>query len=251
MKKSFGQHYLKDERIAKKIVDIARLVLGDMVIEVGPGDGVLTRQIIKQINEDNLTLIEADRDLIAGLKHNFSRAKIIQYDAAQISFDALVLSREWKLVSNLPYNAGNAIIMNALSGLRPPIKMVVMLQKEVAQKVVAMPGEMSLLSVAVQLYTTPKKFFDVKPGSFVPAPSVMSSVLILDFDKKCANPESVIALAKKGFSSRRKQLHKNLSEAKIAPSQKIKETLRALDINPAVRAQELSISDWVALQNLL
>jgi len=129
--------------------------------------------------------------------------------------------------------------------------MVVMVQKEVAERMVALPGDMSLLSVAVQIYTDPKIIFDVKAESFVPPPAVTSSVLVLDFEKKCENPEAIIKLAKLGFLARRKQLHKNLATVRIAPSAKIKEILLSLKLSEKSRAQELGVIDWVTLQSLL
>ena len=251
MKKSFGQHFLKDERIAKKIVGSADLHYLDLVVEVGPGEGALTHEIIKLVAEKNLILIEADRDLIPALEQNFYHTKIIKGDAAQISFDMLTTDYNWKFISNLPYNAGNAILMNVLSCKNPPKLAVVMLQKEVAQKIIAKPGDMGILSVAVQLYARTRKLFDVKPGSFLPPPEVMSSVLMLEPNQICSNPEAVIQLAKKGFSSRRKQLHRNLQEAGVAKSAEIQAALMSLGISKTARAQELSITHWVALYNLL
>lgn len=249
MKKSFGQHFLKDESIAKKIVDAAEIQEKDLVVEVGPGAGFLTKDIVSRA--DNLILIEADRDLIPNLEKKFSQTQIIQNDAAQVDYDEITKNRPWKFISNLPYNAGNAIIMKALSAKNPPRKMIIMVQKEVAERMVASAGEMSLLSVAVQIYTNPKIIFDVKPESFVPPPAVTSSVLVLDFNKKSENPEAIIKLAKFGFLARRKQLHKNLSAARIAPSTKIKEILLSLELSEKSRAQELGVMDWVTLQSLL
>lgn len=251
MKKSFGQHFLNDQTIAQKIVDLAELDRSDFVIEVGPGAGVLTQEIIKQVEQENVTLIEADRDLLPKLEHNFYGVKIIQDDAGNIDYDKITQDRSWKFVSNLPYNAGNAILMKVLSSRNPPSKLVIMLQKEVADRIVAQPGQMSLLSVAVRMYADPTKIFDVKPESFNPPPKVISSVLVLDFAKKHENPESIIKLAKIGFSSRRKQLHKNIANTDVASSDKVKQALLSLDLPETARAQELNIKDWINLESLL
>ena len=252
-KKSFGQHFLKDDTLCERIVDAAQIESGDLVVEVGPGQGALT----KYLPHDRTILVELDRDLIDDLRGRYPVTTIVHEDATRINFDNLVGDRPWVLIGNLPYNVGNAIIMNALRtvgagrrsapthGLR---RLVVMVQKEVADRMLAPPGSnRSVLSVAVQLYGDVSRVMDVKPGSFVPPPNVMSSVIRLDIAPKADDPEVVMTIVSAGFSSRRKQLHKNLSQAKIASSDKVKTALAHMGVREDVRAQDVSIDQWIAL----
>ncbi|MDP2631574.1 MAG: rRNA adenine dimethyltransferase family protein, partial [Candidatus Uhrbacteria bacterium] len=144
-KKSFGQHFLHDKKIVEKIVKSAELSSVDFIVEVGPGEGAMTKEIVDSppfkggvmggSGKTQLILIEADQDLIPGLESKFTNAKIIQADAAKVDYTKLVPKKKsWMLVGNLPYNAGNAIIMNALASERPPLRLVVMVQKEVADR---------------------------------------------------------------------------------------------------------------------
>ncbi|MBT3230552.1 ribosomal RNA small subunit methyltransferase A [Candidatus Uhrbacteria bacterium] len=245
MKKSYGQHFLISDSVVDKIIAAADLKSGDFVVEVGPGQGALTGELINKVGE--LVLIEADRDLIDGLNTDFSKAQIIHADAARVDIDSIVEDRPWIFVSNLPYNAANAILMNMLTAKNPPSASVVMVQKEVGDKIMAKPGNMSVLSVATQIYTKPSRVCIVKPGSFNPPPKIDSVVLRLESKVAPSNAEEVIGLAKIGFSSRRKQLHRNLVSAKVAPSDRIKKILVELGLKETVRAQELSVQDWVEL----
>ncbi len=262
MKKSYGQHFLKDESLITKIVAAAQIDADELVVEVGPGQGALTAYL----PQDRCFLIEADADLIGDLQTHFPETTIVHADATSVDYKELIGDRPWLLIGNLPYNAANAIIMNALKqgltlarsdlgkvkpwrGLR---RLIVMVQKEVAQRMIASPGtHMSVLSVAVQLYGTPTRVMDVKPGSFQPPPKVMSSVIRLDVDPKVGDPEPVIALASAGFSARRKQLHKNLAAAGITTSQQTKDALEQIGLRSDIRAQDLSVDDWVRLAKIV
>lgn len=260
LKKSFGQHFLNDKKIAEKIVDSADFKSVDFVIEVGPGEGALTDFIGEKSKHQNpnieIKLVEADKDLIENLKAKYPDAEVIKADAVQIDFYKITKNKKWLLIGNLPYSASSAIIMNALSSKNPPIELVVMTQKEQADRILGLPGSMGVLSVATGLYAKPQKLFNVKPGSFTPPPKVVSTVLKLKTpskidDLKKDQIESVVKLAKAGFSSRRKQLHRNLKDAGIADSDTTKKILEKLGYSPTARAEELSVSEWLKLANKL
>lgn len=247
-KKSYGQHFLRHEALAKKIVGLAHTSKFDAVVEVGPGPGTLT----KWIDHPRLALIEADKDYIAQLKKDYPKAVVIHADAAKANYEECIHKlgniRRWLLLGNLPYNASAAIIMQALRSPHPPAEMVVMVQKEQADRMLARAGEMGLLSVAVQLYAEVERLGEVPPGAFVPPPKVQSSVIRLRRHKFLPDRiEEIITLAKIGFSSRRKQLHKNLAAADVATSEKVKKTLERYGLRAHSRAQELSAADWVAI----
>jgi 16S rRNA (adenine1518-N6/adenine1519-N6)-dimethyltransferase len=246
-KKSFGQHFLRDQSVLDKIVAAADIGPHDLVVEIGPGRGALTGRLADV--GDRLILVEADRELIPELETRFPQAKIVQADAAHVDYGELVGEREWVLVGNLPYNAGNAIIRQALTSAHPPKRQVVMLQREVGEKMLAKPGDMSILSVAVQMYADVKRIGTVKPGAFVPPPKVDSIVLLLMPNQKSSNPEAVIALAKTAFAHKRKQMHRTLADAGIGSSESLKAKLNSLSLSEQARPEEVSIGQWIELAN--
>ncbi|MBU4452696.1 ribosomal RNA small subunit methyltransferase A [Patescibacteria group bacterium] len=250
-KKSYGQHFLKDESVIDKIIKSADLSSKDFVVEVGPGDGALTHQITRLTSPTRPILIEADSDLLSNLRTQFPKAELIHADAVQVKIDEIVKNKPWIFISNLPYNSANAILMNMLTAKNPPKRSVVMVQKEVGDKMMAGPGDMTVLSVAVQMYVKPTRVCVVKPGCFQPQPKVDSVVLRLDKVEALDNAEDIIKLAKIGFSSRRKQLHRNLADAKVARSDALKKILQELNLSPTVRAQELSTAQWIKIHSLL
>lgn len=249
-KKSFGQHFLSDTSIAQKIVEAAGVKPDEMVIEVGPGKGALT-DLLQETANAGLCLIEADKDFLEDLTERYPDAALSNADAATIDFDSITNERPWVFVSNLPYNAANAIIMNALTATNPPARLIVMVQKEVADRMLGLEGSRGVLSVAIGLYTDVERLFNVKPGSFQPSPKVDSSVLRLTLNKKHEDPEAVIRLAKAGFSSRRKQLHRNLADHNVSDSEATKAALEQLNLTPNARAEELSLEQWVSLYESL
>ncbi len=268
-KKSFGQHWLKSQAIVRKIVDAADLKKTDCVLEIGPGKGVLTEALLEK--SDNVTAVEADHDLYGFLEKKFGdRIKLVKGDVIKKSNKELVAScscslkktceKRYKLVANLPYNITSAVMAKFLIEQPRPSRMVVMIQREVADRITAKPGDMGLLSVVCQLFADIKKVCIVKPGSFSPPPKVQSTVLRFDLIPpskqkiRAHEAEAIIRLAKAGFSNRRKQLHRNLADARVVSSDKTKQVLAKLKLSEMARAQELSIKNWVqfykAISNL-
>ncbi|MCR4312377.1 MAG: 16S rRNA (adenine(1518)-N(6)/adenine(1519)-N(6))-dimethyltransferase RsmA [Candidatus Uhrbacteria bacterium] len=246
-KKSYGQHFLRDTSAINTIVSATDPASVDLVVEAGPGLGALTDCLAPLAKR--LVLIEADRELIPGLEKKFSTAEIVQGDAAVVDYAVMADDLRWVFVSNLPYNAASAIIMAVLSCDKPPERLVVMVQREVGERMLAAPGDMSLLGVAIQMYAQVKRVLLVKPGAFVPPPKVDSMVVQLT-PKAYAdapNREDIIGLAKIGFANRRKQLHRNLADAGYAASDKVKQHLRDLGLSEQARAQELSLEHWMTL----
>lgn len=251
-KKSFGQHFLTNKELAKRIVGAAETAKFDAVVEIGPGPGTLTQWI----KHPRLVLIEADRDFIPELKENFPKAEVIQADAAKANYARCLKKfgdiHNWVLLGNLPYNSSAAIIMQALRSPNPPAEMLVMVQKEQADRMMARAGEMGLLSVAVQLYASVERVMEIGPAAFNPPPKVQSSVIRLVRHKFIPERvEEIITLAKMGFASRRKQLQKNLSAADVATPEEVKAALEECGLRANSRAQELSADDWVMLADLL
>jgi 16S rRNA (adenine1518-N6/adenine1519-N6)-dimethyltransferase len=231
------------------IIDAAQIEKNDLVIEVGPGAGALTQALPFEKGEsEGVILIEADRELLPHLSDRFPSAKILHADAAQVDYDALTNGRPWIFVSNLPYNAGNAILETVLRSRYLPKRCVVMVQKEVGERMMASPGDMSLLSVAIQTYCAVERVCMVKPDAFTPPPKVDSIVLrfvphsIPDLAR--SYPEQVIALARIGFAHRRKQLRSTLVSAGVAPIDRIDAVFARLHLSSTVRPQELSVVQW-------
>ncbi|MBU0530994.1 MAG: 16S rRNA (adenine(1518)-N(6)/adenine(1519)-N(6))-dimethyltransferase RsmA [Candidatus Uhrbacteria bacterium] len=272
-KKSFGQHWLKNAAVMNKIVAAAEIKHTDRVVEVGPGRGALTKYLVEKAKQ--VVVVEADRDLIEPLQKKFGdKIDIIHADVKKVSNRDLVSpcsllhthrpkeckydrvakrDTRYKLVGNLPYNIASAIVVKFLVEDPRPTRMVVMVQKEVADRMLAKPGDMGVLSVICQLYANIKRVTNVKPGSFHPPPQVDSTVLQFDpvpVSRKKLRPleaEAIIHLAKAGFANRRKQLSKNLSTSRIIGADRAKEILKSLKLPETARAQELSVEQWISL----
>jgi|GEM_PF-421798 len=277
-KKSYGQHFLHEASVIEKIITAAEIAPGDVVVEAGPGRGALTEKIAELTNP---ILIEADGDLIPELTAKYPEATIIHADAAQVDYDDITQnnrpldpslslrvgsklssdsepplppptsSTPWVFISNLPYNAGNAIVMQVLTAKHPPKHLVIMVQKEVGERMLGVKGAESVLTVATNLYARVERVCKVAPGAFTPPPKVDSVVLKLIPYASAIDREKVIGLAKIGFHNRRKQLHRNLSEEGIASSEKIKEFLSGFGLSALARAEELSLENWIKLSEML
>ena len=181
-KKSLGQHFLVDRRVLSRIVAAAELSEGDTVVEVGPGRGLLTDQLAARAGR--VAAVELDGELAAALEARYQdlpHVSIVSADARDIDIDSLVgPGTSYKLVANLPYYAASIIVRRFLESEHSPDIMVFMVQREVAERMTAAPGRMSLLSVGVQLYGEPRVVCQVPPGAFRPRPKVSSTVVRVD-----------------------------------------------------------------------
>lgn len=252
-KKSFGQHFLHDASVIQKILAAVPWDSAKKIVEVGPGRGALTVPMYAKLSEEgranDLVLIELDADLLLDLRERFPEAEIVHADAAQVDWAKITGGDSWLMVSNLPYNAGTAIVNEAFWGVHPPATAVVMLQKEVGERILAKPPDMSVLSVAMQLKTQAKRVCNVKPGAFIPPPKVDSIVLSLTatsaYEQRQA--EQIVALAKKGFAHARKQLKQTLAHAGEGDREEIGKVLTLAGLSPLARPEELSLMVWAAL----
>lgn len=255
-KKSFGQHFLHDAAIIEKILAAAHLDVAKKIVEVGPGRGALTYPLYTKLEEkgraQDLVLVELDTDLLESLRQHFPLATLVHADAAQVDWAALVGEDSWMLVSNLPYNAGTAIVNEAFWCSHPPVAAVVMLQKEVGERIVAIPPNMSVLSVAMQLQTKGKKVCVVKPGAFTPPPKVDSMVLLLEMYEQYPrkDAERIVLLAKKGFAHPRKQLRQTLAQAGVGEKERIGQVLESQGLSALARPEELSLAAWASLAKM-
>lgn len=247
--KRLGQHFLVDKAALAAIVDAADITHGDRVLEIGPGLGVLTRALIEQGAE--ITAIERDRRFVDYLDHSLIRAnrRIIPGDAAKMDWDELMGDRPWKFVANLPYSITSLALRKALYSKNPPKNLVVLVQREVAERAIARDGKTSLLSLMVALASSSAKIVTRVPaGAFFPPPNVESAILRITpmsnaerTERWGIDPEFIMSIAKKGFAHPRKLLTSNLGLKEIAIE----------GVNEKARAEELSPEDWARLANIL
>jgi len=220
-KKSLGQNFLKDESILNRIVDVANLTSEDVVIEIGPGMGVLTEKLVQHCKK--VIAIELDDrliDLLHSKLRNFENVEIVHGDVLKINLPELVEGEKlqvkgYKVVANIPYYITAPIIKLFLETKYPPNEMILMVQKEVAERICAKAGEMSILAVAVQYYADPEYLFTVPKESFEPAPKVESAVIKITYNMQpiTNNKEETkkfFRIVRAGFSAKRKTLANNL-----------------------------------------
>ena len=252
-KKSLGQNFLVDRRIVSRILAAADLSPNDTILEIGPGRGILTRPLAERAA--SLTAIELDNYLAAALTTEFAEhphVRIVHADAREFSIASVIPSdAPYKLIANLPYYAAQPIIRRFLEDERKPALMVVMVQREVARNMTAAPGDMSLLSVATQLYGRPRIVASVPPRAFRPAPKVTSAIVRIDVFSKPALPRDSIdaffTLVRAGFSAPRKQVHNCLQQGLSISRHDAENILTQAGIDPKRRPQTLSLEDWDSL----
>lgn len=252
--KSKGQNFLIDDNIVKKIITAADLLPTDKILEIGPGLGVLTSELLKVSGE--VWAAELDKKIIEFLKVNYFRdletgkLKLIEGDALKINFRELGLT-DWsfKIVANLPYCLTSKFFRQFLEFGPKSTEIIVMIQKEVALRLMARQGEMNLLALSAQFFSEPKMLFTVPRSCFWPEPEVESAVVQLKLKKKLPSVDikQLFRIARIGFSAKRKQLHNNLSGGLKIKSVEVKRILAELGLREDVRAQDLRVEDWIKL----
>ncbi len=254
-RKGLGQNFLISEGILSRIVDAAALDPADVVVEVGAGLGTLTRRLARRAGR--VLAIELDERLIPVLRHGlapYEHVEIIHGDVLALEPGDLV-SPPYKVVANLPYYITSAILRHFLEGRAKPSLLVVTVQKEVADRIVAHPGEMSLLAVSVQFFGRPKVVAKVLPGAFYPSPGVRSAVVRIDVHPSPEMPpdqvESFFDVVRAGFAQRRKQLRNSLSQGLSLPVEGVVQALHRAGLDEKQRPQELSVESWVRLHGEL
>lgn len=254
-RRELGQNFLVDQRYLSHILHAAEIDPQDTIIEVGPGLGVLTEKLA---DVARLVIgVEVDPVLARHLETSLADREnvlILQRDVLELDPAELITSSSgcpYKVVANLPYSVASAVLRHFLEASIKPTLVVVLVQKEVAQRITASPGQMSLLSVAVQLYGKPKIILKIPPTAFHPRPKVESALIRIEILPQPAlevgDVEAFFSLVRAGFAHRRKQLHNSLSGELSVPGSTIKEALSRAGIEPSRRAQSLSIEEWGSL----
>jgi 16S rRNA (adenine1518-N6/adenine1519-N6)-dimethyltransferase len=254
-RKSLGQHFLVDEDAVLQILKAAELTTKDTVIEVGPGLGVMTDQLAKNVGR--VVAVELDDRLSEILTEKFANkgnVEIIHADILSTDLAALIgrtKSNDYKVVANLPYYITSAVIRYFLEAEIKPERLVLMTQKEVAEQITAQPGAMSLLSVSVQVYGKPQIISIVPAGSFYPPPNVDSAILKIDVYPRShlglKDIEGFFTIVKAGFSANRKQIINPLSHQLEMDRPEVLAILEKAGIDYHRRAETLTIEEWKRL----
>ena len=256
--KGLGQNFIADQAVVEKIVAAAELDSDDIVLEIGAGLGTMTTLLARDAGR--VAAVELDQRLIPVLQSELAgldNVTLTQGDILALDPAALVggLDLPYKVVANLPYYITSAVLRHLLECASKPRRMVLTVQREVAERIVAKPGRMSLLAVSVQFYGRPKLLFRIKPGSFYPAPRVQSAVVRVDVPTTppvLVEDEGVFfRIVKAGFSQRRKQLRNALSAGLRQQPAEVAARLKQVDVDPRRRAETLNLDEWARISHVL
>ena len=248
-KKSLGQHWLKDPEILADIAEAAELTGDDVVLEIGPGLGTLTSRLLARAN--SVTAVEFDADLARKLPGQFPGKKLTVVNQDILQFDLNQLPKNYKVVANVPYYITSKIVEKLMTAENKPSIAVLLVQKEVAERIAAEAGNMSILSVSVQIFAEAEVDIEVPRQFFTPPPKVDSQVVVLRTrDDPLITPEDqrdFFRIVKAGFSAKRKKLRSSLSGGLGIDKSVAEELLKNAGISPDARAEDLAIEDWKRL----
>jgi len=255
-KKGLGQNFLIDENAFDMIIGAADLKTSDNIIEVGPGTGFLTERLIEK--SKHVIAVEYDRDMVDLLNGRFKKAKnltIILSDILKFKIqDSRFKIQKYKVVANIPYYITSPLIKHFLQSECPPSVMILLVQKEVAEKVCGITGK-SLITIETQLFGKPEIVGIVPSSSFYPAPKIDSAILkIVVFRKPLVAEDRLddfMRLVKHGYSQKRKKLNNTLGAGLHIKPSEMSEILKGADINPDLRPENLEIEDWKRLLEVL
>lgn len=251
-KKSLGQHWLHDQKTLHAIAAEAQITPKDTVLEIGPGLGTLTKLLTE--SAQRVIAVEVDETLAHKLPERVPAAnlEVIQQDI--LRFDFSTLPEGFKIVANIPYYLTSNLIRVLSESLNSPVVAVLLIQKEVAERLTAKPGAMSILSVTAQFYWQVERGIIVPASLFTPPPKVDSQVVILQKPKKQAygsvDTAMFFRLVKAGFSQRRKTLLNSLSAGLRISKDDVKDLCQRAKIDAGRRAQTLSLDEWYALYSV-
>jgi 16S rRNA (adenine1518-N6/adenine1519-N6)-dimethyltransferase len=252
-KKSLGQHWLKDRDILSVIADAADISDTDTVLEIGPGLGTLTSELLRRA--EKVVAVELDQDLAAKLPAQFpgKNLEVIQQDI--LSFDTSSLPANYVVVANVPYYITSKIIQMLLGAANKPRTIVLLIQKEVAERLAAEPGDLSILAISAQVYADVELGEVVPAAFFTPPPQVDSQVVILQTRSTPLldgiDEKQFFKVVKAGFSAKRKMLRSSLAGGLGISKDEVEELLGKAGINPNSRAEELTIPEWLTLAKIV
>lgn len=250
--KAFGQNFLVERNVLQQIVEAAELEQDDQVLEVGAGTGVLTRELARTARR--VVAVELEQDMLKLLEkttRGYPNIEIIARNLLYLEPEEVFARQPYKLVANLPYYITAPTFRHFLESSNPPRLLVVMVQYEVAQRIVAEPGDLSMMGVSVQFYGRPRILARVPARAFYPAPKVDSAILRVDVYEQAPltrqERDSFFRVVQAGFSERRKQVHNSLAHGLHRKDEVIRAWLAAAGIEANRRAETLSIEEWLRL----
>jgi 16S rRNA (adenine1518-N6/adenine1519-N6)-dimethyltransferase len=250
--KAFGQNFLVDRTILERIIAAAELTPDEQILELGAGTGVLTRELAERTRR--VVAVELEQDmlkLLAETTQAYANVEILARNLLYVDPEELFGQQPYKLVANLPYYITAPTFRHFLESANAPRLFVVMVQYEVAQRIIAEPGDLSLLGVSVQFYGQPRVIARVPARAFYPAPKVDSAILRVDVHEQIplTRPERdrFFRVVQAGFSERRKQVHNSLAHGLHRKDEEIRSWLAATGIEANRRAETLSIEEWLRL----
>lgn len=245
-KKELGQHWLKDPEILTEIAEAAELSSDDVVLEIGPGLGTLTSRLLARAGR--VVAVEFDADLARKLPGQFPGKNLEVINEDILQFDLNQLPAGYKVVANVPYYITSKIVEKLMTAENKPSLAVLLVQKEVAQRIAAEPGDMSILAISAQIFAEAELDIEVPRQFFTPPPKVDSQGVVLrtrDEPLVAKNDEKLFfRLVKAGFSAKRKKLRSSLSAGLVISKLEAEQLLKKAGINAEQRAEDLSIDDW-------
>jgi len=251
--KSLGQNWLVDESALARIAAAAQLTLHDTVLEIGPGLGSLTRHLAAAAGR--IVAVELDATLIPALRHSladYTNVTLVQGDILQVDPSELMgRDTTYKVVANLPYYITSAVIRHLLEADARPSLIVLTVQLQVAQRITAPAGKLSLLAVSVQFYGRPTLVTRIKAGSFYPTPKVDSAVVCIEPYRypavEVTDRDQFFAVVKAGFSQKRKQLHNALAAGLAQSQAQVAAALERAGVDASRRAETLTLDEWASV----
>ena len=247
--KSLGQHWLQDRVMLAAIADAADITPGDTVLEIGPGLGTLTSELLRR--SAKVTAVEFDPELARKLPGQFPGKDLTVVHEDILKFDLSTMANDYIVVANVPYYITSRIVQKLMTAEHRPKTAVLLVQKEVAERIAAQPGDMSILAVSAQVYTEASLDVEVPREFFTPPPKVDSQVVVLSTrSTPLVSPENEAAffrVVKAGFSAKRKKLRSSLAGGLAISKPEAEAMLVAAGISPDSRAEDLSIDDWIQL----
>jgi 16S rRNA (adenine1518-N6/adenine1519-N6)-dimethyltransferase len=257
-RKSLGQNFLVDEDALRRVASAAEIQPGDVVLEIGAGPGGLTRHLAALAGR--VIAVEIDPLLIPLLKtalSDFSNVTVVAGDILALPIETLVGSAapgNYKVAANIPYYITSAIVRRLMESSVPPSLLVLTVQKEVADRICARPGKMSLLSLSVQYFGAPSIVGNIPADAFYPVPKVDSAIVRVDINNAAArNPEAarrLFRVARAGFSQKRKMLRNTLAAGFALPPMDVEAFLDRAGVDPKRRAETLAVEEWLKLSEV-
>jgi 16S rRNA (adenine1518-N6/adenine1519-N6)-dimethyltransferase len=254
-KKSLGQNFLQDPNALEKIANAAHIAPTDTVLEIGAGTGALTVKLAQRAAQ--VIAVEIDERLLPVLHsqlHDFPNVRVYHADILQVDLDALLGARPYLVVANLPYYITSKILRHLFEAGNKAQRLILTVQQEVAERLVAAPGEMSLLSVSAQFYGKPQIVARLSPAAFYPRPEVSSAVVRIDLHAKppvdVPDEELFFHVVSAGFGQKRKQLKNSLSSGLAISHAAAADLLVRAGVDPMRRAETLTLEEWAAITRL-